>query len=138
MKRKITTFEFLIALFVMTVFVYTLIKRGNVEVVEKMTNMDSTMKLTNKNLKEINDSFHTFSPLMFKVDGALTDLYFRQTDVLDMTLNNSKSINKTNELISKNLNYLIIINMQQKILMDSLKKFKKTDTIYIKSLEDSK
>jgi len=138
MKKKITTFEFITAFVVMSIFIYIFIRSGNREVIKKMSEVDSTFKVTNQNIGKLNDSFNNFYPILLDVNNDIKTLYFRQTDNLDMTINNSRILRTTNEMIEKNFDYLSIINQKQDMILKELKSQKKIDTIFIENLVDKK
>ena len=136
MKKKITTFEFITAFVVMSIFIYIFIRKGHREIAQKVTEMDSSVNVTNKNIVNLSDSIYNLNSSVITIMDNIHNLYFRESDILDMTINNSNIHRATNQMLEKNFDYLSIINQKQDMILKELKSQKKVDTIFVEKLVD--
>lgn len=135
-QKKNSVFEYVTAFAVMTLVLYIFIQRGNSSLVTKVEAVDSTVQVTNEELKLVNDSIQIFFPYLRRIDQDYSENLTKQNEILDQISNNNILIQENNQLLEKQNNYLKNIDKKQNIILDNVQNTQIIDSFFRKKFDN--
>lgn len=135
-QKKSSVFEYVTAFAVMTLVLYIFIQRGNRSLVDKVEAVDSTVQITNKELKLVNDSIQIFFPYLRRIDQDYSETYIKQNEILNQISNNNILIQENNRLLERQNNYLKNIDKTQDIILDNVQNTQSIDSFFRKKFDN--
>ena len=135
-QKKSSVFEYVTAFAVMTLVLYIFIQRGNSSLVTKVEAVDSTVQVTNEELKLVNDSIQIFFPYLRRINQDYSENLTKQNEILDQISNNNILIQENNQLLEKQNNYLKNIDKKQNIIIDNVQNTQSIDSFFRKKFDN--